>query len=79
MIIVVQREYTEDIVIFVNGFAKVTTFLLVPPIGVWITLGARYSGRVDPSTLSKLDFIRLKSNCFHSLDLDLHTLTIPSC
>lgn len=36
MDVYVGREHAENIVVFVEGFAEVATFLFVPPVGVGV-------------------------------------------
>lgn len=45
--IYVGREHAENIVVFVEGFAKVAPFLLVPPVGVGIAKLTFFGWRVD--------------------------------
>lgn len=40
------REDAKHVVVLVNGLAVVATFLLVPPVGIRVTLGAFLWGRV---------------------------------
>ena len=38
MCVVVCGEYSEDIVVFMYWFPVVSSFLLVPPVSVWISV-----------------------------------------
>ena len=51
MVVIVQREGTEDIVIFVDGLAIVPSVLLVPVFTVRVAVSALLGGRVDEATI----------------------------
>ena len=44
-------EHAKDIVILMDGLAKVAALLLIPPVGVWIAVLALYARRVDVATI----------------------------
>lgn len=51
MVVVVQREDTEDVVVFVAGLAVVAAVLLVPPVAVWVSLRSQLRDGVDVAAI----------------------------
>ena len=51
MFVIIQPEDTEDIVVFMNRLAKISSLLLVPPVGIRVSVLTRYSRRVDVTTI----------------------------
>jgi hypothetical protein len=51
MIIIFQSEYAQNLVVFVNRFAKVTSFLLVVPVAIRIAVLSLDSRWVDISSV----------------------------
>lgn len=47
MVVVVQRQHTENVVVLVAGLAEVTALLLVPVVAIGVAVSALLSGRVD--------------------------------
>jgi hypothetical protein len=54
MVVIVEREGTENIVVFVCGFTVVATVLLVPPVGVRVALCSILGRGVDVATVLRL-------------------------
>lgn len=49
--VVVRGEDAEDVVVFVNGLAKVAALLRVPPVGMGIAVLTLDGGRVDVASV----------------------------
>ena len=68
------REDTKDIVVLVDGLAKVAAFLLVPPVAVRVAEGALHCGRV---LVSAVLFARWVNYCNHRGEEDQIQRTMP--
>lgn len=51
MVVVVQTQRTQDIIVLMYGFAKVTAVLLVPPVGIRVALVAELGRRIDVAAI----------------------------
>ncbi len=51
MCVLVRTEYAKDIIILMDGLAKIAALLLIPPVGIWITMLALYARRVYVATI----------------------------
>lgn len=49
--VVVRGEDSENIVILVDGLAKVSSLLGVPPVGIWISVLALDTGRINVAAI----------------------------
>lgn len=36
MCVLLRRKHAEDVVVFVDWFAIISSFLFVPPVGIWV-------------------------------------------
>jgi hypothetical protein len=47
MLLLMQAEYAENIVVFMNRFAEISTLLFIPPVAIRVPMLPILSGRID--------------------------------
>ena len=56
MPILLQTEHAENVIVFMNGFAEITSLLLVPPIAIRISELSWLPRRIDVTAILAMRF-----------------------